>query len=91
MTNQPVWKKFWFETNQAFGPVDSAEDWSRMKSQYDRAYPGCNVYDLKEAGGRDKYPIPSFGQRREHTGDRTLGEFFKKNGMNANKTSKESS
>lgn len=83
MNNQPAWRRFWFETYQVFGIVNTPEDWARIKADYNQAYPGSDVYELKEIGNRDKYPIPNFGESLEHTGDRTLGEFLRENGMDA--------
>jgi hypothetical protein len=74
-----MWVKFWFESNQVFGMVESSAEWQRVKGLFREAYRNTDIYDLKE----DIYPkeFPNFGQRREHKGDRTLRDFFQENGM----------
>ena len=74
-----MWVKFWFESNQVFGMVESSAEWERFKLLFRDAYKNRDIYDLKE----DIYPkeCPNFGQRREHKGDRTLRDFFQENGM----------
>jgi hypothetical protein len=73
------WVAFHFESNQAFGDIESLEQWLEMKARWEVAYPGHDIYDCKEC----TYPraMPDFGQRREHQGDRTLREFFTANEM----------
>jgi hypothetical protein len=77
--NEKQWVKFWIESNQVFGMVESLSEWERVKRLFSEAYKNTDIYDLKE----DIYPkeLPNFGQRREHKGDRTLRDFFQENGM----------
>ncbi len=68
-----------FESNQGFGEIRSLVEWLLMKSCYESMYPSNDIYDCRESSCRTE--IPSFGQGAEHTGVRTLREFFKKHGM----------
>lgn len=73
------WVNFHFESNQVFGMVDSPSQWRETKYLYHRAYGDKDIYELKES--IPSSPLPNFGQRREHKGDRTLGDFFDQNRM----------
>ena len=77
-----MWTKFWFESNAIWGEIDSPLKWARVKRIYDAAY-GSGIYDCKKAPSEYQQSprMPNFGQRREHQGDETLGEFFDRHGM----------
>lgn len=80
------WTPFWLETNAAFGPVRSPEDWEHMRAKWQKHFPLDNpddIYDLKLAKDTVMMgDLPSYGSRIEHIGDgETLREFFIKNGM----------
>lgn len=79
------WKIFWFDGNQAWEVIESADDWTRIQNAYrDR------LGDLKSAlssvaghGTGEGYML-SFGFRMEHDSKPTLGEWAKENNMCAN-------
>ena len=69
-----MWTKFWFEGNLGWGLIKSSSDWKRIKD----SYKDTNLSSAKKWGGAS---IPYFGFAVECRGKETLGEFFKKNGM----------
>lgn len=85
----PAWTPFWFETNSAFGLVDSPKAWTRMRKQWETAarllHLGPNaIYDLRSFDRTvvREGDLPNFGQRSEHLGGKTtLGQFFDAEGM----------
>jgi hypothetical protein len=78
MTNTS-WASFRFESSQACGLVASPDDWAKIKKLYHQAYGSKNIYWLRENVNR--HQPPEFGQQLDHKADRTLGDFFKENGM----------
>lgn len=86
-----AWVPFWFESNQCWGRVDNPNEWSRMRAEWERAYEldaePAKIYTAKLAswthpsllGGDAR--LPSYGFRREHDSDTTLGDFFDLHGM----------
>lgn len=68
---------FWIETNQVFGMVKTVEEWIEIKRMFDIAY-SKSIWSLRECEERR---VPNFGQRSEHQGTRTLGQFFDQNKM----------
>lgn len=85
------WKTFWFETNSAWGLVDSPEAWKAMRENWnkgahgmppDEIYSNNLSFDPAHSSASD---VPNFGRRAEHiSGKTTLGEFFDQNGMDRN-------
>ena len=81
-----TWKRFFFEANQFFGHIENMADWTRLRA----AYPHLTDERLlaaKEATYRgtrsdtERALKPNFGFCWEHDGEKTLGDFFKENGM----------
>ena len=90
------WIPFFFDSNGAFGEVDSPEAWGRIVAKMTAHYRSDFRRMLLEAreapstfihpsdliqGQRTRDPIPNFGWRREHVGRRTLGEWADAVGM----------
>lgn len=80
------WTRFFFESNQFFDNIENLTDWQRLRD----AYPELSdekILAAKEATYRgtlslsDRAKRPNFGFRREHDGEKTLGDFFVENGM----------
>jgi hypothetical protein len=85
------WAPFWFETNSAWGLVDSPEAWVSMREKWnkgDRSMKPNEIYSNNlsfDVKTHHQITIPSFGRRIEHIGGKTtLGEFFDANGMDRN-------
>jgi len=93
------WKTFWFETNSAWGLVDSPEAWEAMRENWNKGAHGMQPDEIYSNNLSFDKPhqisekiihcpnkeIPNFGRRAEHIGGKTtLGEFFDQNGMNRN-------
>lgn len=87
-----AWKTFWFETNSAWGLVDSPQAWKIMREKWNNGAHGMKPEEIyinnlsfdKSVPSRDG-DHPNFGRRREHIGGKTtLGEFFDQNGMDRN-------
>lgn len=78
------WKIFYFDGNQAWGLIESPEEWQRIVGEY-KAHSDTepdflrrarfNPRSVKESG------IPAFGFYGEYTGPLTLGEWADQNGM----------
>lgn len=80
------WTRFWWDSNRAFGFVESPAEWRAIVWRFgDPAWrPNLTVSELleaKQAAYRTGEDVPSFGFRVEHTGDLTLGEWAKQQGM----------
>lgn len=72
------WVPFWFEGNQAWGLIDSPEEWERIKA----AYSTTDLRTAKRAGGDyESDGTPYFGFRAECKLPETLGEFADANGI----------
>jgi hypothetical protein len=78
MTNTS-WTSFHFESSQVWRLVASPDDWLKIKKLYHQAYGSKNIYWLRE--NVNSYSPPEFGQQLDQKADRSLGDFFKKNGM----------
>lgn len=61
--------KFFFESNQLFKWIASADDFKELRKKYP------DFYDAKRNPTDRRI---EFGFRSEHTGDETLGEFMSK-------------
>jgi hypothetical protein len=80
------WKRFFFESNMFFDHIEDMDGWRRLRAAYPR-HTDEMLLAAQEAtyGGtlprehRDAHP--NYGFRGEHDGLRTLGDFFKANGM----------
>jgi hypothetical protein len=70
------WKPFYFDGNEAWGTIDSPEEWSRIKRAYKTDLGKAKRCDLAKADGRDV-----FGRGAGCYGKETLKEFFESNGM----------
>lgn len=83
----PAWTPFWFETNSAFGLVDSPEAWKLMRARWAKGahhLPPAAIYTMRsfDPTVTREGDIPNFGGRSEHLGGKTtLGEFFDAKGM----------
>lgn len=82
------WAPFWFETNSAFGMVDSPEAWAAMRARWNKGAHGMKPDDIYSSNlSLDRVvakpdDVPNFGRRSEHLGGKTtLGEFFDANGL----------
>lgn len=82
------WVTFWFETNSAWGLVDSPAAWAEMRANWNKGAHGMkpqDIYDRSLSFDRtNPHPedMPNFGLRSEHIGGKTtLGEFFDANKM----------
>ena len=81
------WVPFWFDSNAVFGMVWDRHVWDSIREAWFISGGGHtprSIYNAKAAFRSDKVdnaPTPSFGFYGEHTGQQTLREFFKKNGM----------
>lgn len=78
------WTPFWFEGNQWFKMVNGPEDWAKLMAAHAKV--GVSVDRLMRVrecvrGPMDKDLPPKFGFASECCDKRTLGEFFKENGM----------
>lgn len=80
------WKPFFFESNQFFDTLKGPEDWLRLRAAYPElsdekllAAKEATYNDTRSQERRDEHP--NYGFRSEHDGERTLGDFFKTNGM----------
>jgi len=72
------WVTFWFEGNQAWGEIDSPEEWERIKA----AYPTTDLRTAKRATAKyETDGTPYFGFRSECKLPETLGEFADANEM----------
>ena len=85
----PNWPVFWFETNSAWGLVNSQEVWAAMRTAWNAGghrQPPEAIYNATlVAAELPQGKIPNFGTRAEHIGGQmTLGEFFDKNGVDRN-------
>lgn len=81
-----TWPVFWFETNSAWGLVDSPAAWAKMRANWNEGGHGLGedeIYSAKSTASTDSgEAIPEFGTRAEHLcGKMTLGEFFDQNGV----------
>ncbi len=87
---------FWFEANQAWGKIDSLEEWKQIinahKSGQWSEVSGRKLMEMAHAtieteeveSGRKKAPekyIPNFGLYAEHKSSITLEAWAKKNNM----------
>lgn len=70
------WVPFWFDGNQAWGHIDTPEEWERIKFAYKDSR--CNLAEAKSNPARD---TPCFGLYSEYRGELSLGEFAEENGM----------
>jgi hypothetical protein len=70
------WKPFYFDGNEAWGTIDSPEEWSRIKRAYKTDLGKARRCGFAKEEGRD-----IFGFRAECNGKETLKEFFESNGM----------
>jgi hypothetical protein len=69
--------EFFFDSSQVFGVVKSEKDWEVTVRKFYARYPENNVYACQQhADGTD-----NFGQYPEHSGSKTLGQFFDEHGM----------
>ena len=70
------WSPFWFEGNNAWGRIESPEDWERIK----RAYPDT---DLTKASQyiNSTLNVPYYGFAFECNSQNKLGDFFTENEM----------
>lgn len=79
------WPVFWFETNDAWGLVDSPAAWAEMRANWNKGGHGLGedeIYHAKSTASTDSGDTPNFGTRAEHLGGKiTLGEFFDQNGV----------
>lgn len=70
------WIPFYFDGNQAWGQIDTPEEWERIKHSYKDS--SCNLAESKSNPKRD---TPCFGLYPEYKGELSLGEFAEENGM----------
>jgi hypothetical protein len=70
-------KKFFFDTNQIKGMPVSQEHWRIILQKFYSCYPENDPYACRQH--RNK--TDDFGQYTEHSGSKTLGQFFDENGM----------
>jgi len=81
------WKPFWFETNSAWGLVDSPDAWVEMRRRWNMGAHGMPPKEIYNVLSFDRTKprqddLPNFGSRREHIGGKaTLRDFFNMNGM----------
>jgi len=83
------WTTFWFETNSAWGLVDSPEAWKAMRENWNKGAHGMQADEIYSnnlsydpARNTTNNDVPNFGRRAEHIGGKTtLGEFFDQDGM----------
>ncbi len=72
------WKPFWFEGNEAWGQINNAEDWKRIKDAYkDSGISLSTARICTTSLASDR--MPNFGFYSEHSGELTLGEFARQN------------
>lgn len=71
-----MWKRFYFDSNRFFDNVEGPDDWKRVRAAYPD-YTDERLLEAKENG----YCYNNFGFRVEHTGERTLRDFFIANNM----------
>lgn len=71
-----TWISFYFSGNDAWGYIDSPEDWQRILEAYKDSY--MNLLHARQNPNRTD---PSFGFYHEHTGKDTLYEFAKRHNM----------
>lgn len=76
MMGKKRWKPFFFDGNQAFGQINSEDEFKRILTVYSGDnYP--NALDAKMCDSSIERPTgPSFGFRIEHQGKKTLGEWM---------------
>lgn len=79
----PGWTTFWFETNSAWGRVDSPAAWLKMREAWNKGAHSMTpdeIYTTNlsfEPANPRPEDIPNFGCRAEHIGGKmSLGEFF---------------
>jgi len=70
------WISFYFSGNQAWGYIDSPEEWQRIREAYKGAF--VNLLNARQNPNRND---PSFGFYPEHTGKDKLGDHGKRNNM----------
>lgn len=82
------WPVFWFETNSAWGLVDSPEAWAEVRRNWNKGAHGLQPDEIYSRNRSFDPPqprpggVPNFGGRAEHIGGQmTLGEFFDAHGM----------
>jgi len=76
--SETKWVQFWFDGNQAWGLIDSPEEWERVKE----AYPTTDLRKAKRASNNyETNGTPYFGFRMECILPETLGEWADANGM----------
>lgn len=72
------WKSFWFESNAAWGWINSPKEWERIKE----FHPNTDLGNAKESVDySNSTGEPYFGFRAECRGPGILKEFFEKNKM----------
>ena len=81
------WVAFWFESNASFGHCRNREEWEVRRMCYISEHGSLDPRDAKMATyGKhiskcsDSQKI-NFGFRMEHSGDYTLADFARDNGM----------
>jgi hypothetical protein len=70
-------KPFFFDTNQVSRRVETIEQWRETLAYFKRAYPGSDPYACQGS----IYSEANFGLYEEHSGGKTLGEFFDEYGI----------
>jgi hypothetical protein len=69
--------EFFFDSNRVSGVQKSEEDWEITIEKLYAHYPENNIYACQQhTDGGD-----NFGSYMEHSGSKTLGQFFDENGM----------
>lgn len=81
------WTPFYFDGNQAFGLVDTPQEWERIKTAY-RSNPGGHATPAELLTARNcprERGCAKFGFVVECDGPLTLGQFFAQHGMEVGK------
>ena len=83
-----MWVRFFCDTNACWDLIDSREDWDEFITTFSthHGFPRDEGRDFLLRNARininqRENERPNFGLYTEHRGDKTLGEFFKDNGM----------